>query len=174
MISLGGIVSLASLRVGGDDLDRDIAEWVRHAADAVITAATAEALKMSIGTASPTPRPRTAEVPARRTSDGAPFALTMSGDDVHAAIADHVHQIVRASSECLSGAPPDLAQDVLSTASTSSAAARCSTGCSIGSQRRPRCRCTRATRRPRPSSSAQAAASRTSGRLSQLFASAER
>ena len=113
VISLGGIVSLASMRVGGDDLDRDIAEWVRHAADAVITSATAEALKMSVATASPTPRPRTADVPARRTSDGAPFALSMSGDDVQAAIADHVQQIVRASSECLSGAPPDLAQDVL-------------------------------------------------------------
>jgi rod shape-determining protein MreB and related proteins len=113
VISLGGIVSLASLRLGGDDLDRDVAEWVRHSADAVITDATAEALKTSIGTASPTPRPRSAEVPARRTSDGAPFALHMSGTDVHDAIADHVHQIVRASSECLAGAPPDLAQDVL-------------------------------------------------------------
>ena len=113
VISLGGIVSLASLRIGGDDLDRDIAEWVRHSADAVITTPTAEALKMSIATVSPTPQPRTAEVPARRTSDGAPFALRMSGTDVHAAIAAHVHQMVRASSECLAGAPPDLAQDVL-------------------------------------------------------------
>jgi len=113
VISLGGIVSLASLRLGGDDLDRDIAEWVRHSADAVITDATAEALKTSIGTASPAPRSRSAEVPARRTSDGAPFALRMTGEDVLAAIADHVHQIVRSASECLSGAPPDLAQDVL-------------------------------------------------------------
>jgi len=37
----------------------------------------------------------------------------LSGDDVHRAIADHVHQIVRASSDCLADAPPDLAQDVL-------------------------------------------------------------
>jgi rod shape-determining protein MreB len=113
VISLGGIVSLASLRVGGDDLDRDVAEWVRHHAEAVITTATAEALKTSVATASPTPRPRLAEVPARRTSDGAPFTLQVSGADVHAAIADHVAQIVRASSECLAEAPPDLAQDVL-------------------------------------------------------------
>jgi len=113
VISLGGIVSLASLRVGGDDLDRDIADWIRQRADAVITSSTAEALKVSVATASVEARRRTAEVPARRTSDGAPFVLSVSGDDVHDAIRDHVNQIVRSSSDCLAEAPPDLAQDVL-------------------------------------------------------------
>jgi rod shape-determining protein MreB len=113
VVSLGGIVARASLRLGGDDLDRDVAEWIRHHADAVISTSTAEALKTSVGTADATPRPRTAEVPARRTIDGAPFLLEVSGADVHAAIADHVAQLVRAASECLAEAPPDLAQDVL-------------------------------------------------------------
>ena len=113
VISLGGIVSLASMRVGGDDLDRDISDWIRHHADAVVSAATAEALKMSIATASSSPRQRTAEVPARRTIDGTALLLTVSGEQVHAAIADHVAQMVRSSSECLSQSPPDLAQDVL-------------------------------------------------------------
>lgn len=113
VISLGGIVSLASLRVGGDDLDRDISDWVRHHADAVITGSTAEALKVSIGTAAPEPRPEAAEVPARSTQDGGALMLTVAGAHVHHAIADHVAQIVRASSECLAEAPPDLAQDVL-------------------------------------------------------------
>jgi rod shape-determining protein MreB len=113
VISLGGIVSLASIRIGGDDLDADISAWIRQHADAVITGTTAEALKMSVGTASEHARSRQAEVPARRTTDGAPFTLVVSGDDVHHAIADHVHQIVRASSDCLADAPPDLAQDVL-------------------------------------------------------------
>jgi rod shape-determining protein MreB and related proteins len=113
VISLGGIVSLASLRLGGEDLDRDIAELIRHRGDAVVAPATAEALKRSVATASAVPRERTAQVPSRRTSDGEALLLTVSGDDVHAAIADHVTQIVRASAECLGQAPPDLAQDVL-------------------------------------------------------------
>jgi rod shape-determining protein MreB len=113
VISLGGIVSLASLRVGGDDLDRDIADWTRHHAGAVIAPATAEALKISIGSAARDPLNRTAEVPARMTLDGEGVLLEVSGAQVHAAIADHVGQIVRASSECLAEAPPDLAQDVL-------------------------------------------------------------
>ena len=113
VISLGGIVSLSSLRVGGEDLDTDIAEWVRHRADAVLTAQTAEVLKTSVATAAPTPRPRVAEVPARRTTDGAPFTLRVSGTDVLEAIDDHLQQILRAPSECLAQAPPDLAQDVL-------------------------------------------------------------
>ena len=102
-----------SIRIGGDDLDQDISAWVRQHADAVITNVNAEALKMSVGTASAHARPRHAQVPARRTSDGAPFTLEVSGSDVHLAIADHVAQIVRASSDCLADAPPDLAQDVL-------------------------------------------------------------
>lgn len=113
VISLGGIVSLASMRVGGEDLDSDISDWIRRHADAVITSATAEVLKMSVATASAEPRQRSAEVPARRTSDGATVQLSVSGDQVHDAIADHVSQMVRASSECLAQAPPDLAQDVL-------------------------------------------------------------
>lgn len=113
VVSLGGIVSLASIRIGGDDLDADISAWVRQHADAVITTSNAEAIKMSVGTASEHARPREAEMPARRTNDGAPFTLVVSGDDVHRAIADHVAQIVRASSDCLADAPPDLAQDVL-------------------------------------------------------------
>jgi rod shape-determining protein MreB len=68
---------------------------------------------MSVATAAEQPRPRKAEVPARRTVDGAPFMLSVSGDDVQLAIADHVNQIVRSASDCLAEAPPDLAQDVL-------------------------------------------------------------
>jgi len=113
VISLGGIVSLASLRVGGEDLDRDIADWIRHHGDAVVAPATAEAVKVSIGTALDAPRDRVAEIPARRTHDGVAVLLSITGDDVHAAIADHVAHMVRASSECLGQAPPDLAQDVL-------------------------------------------------------------
>ncbi len=113
VMSLGGIVSLASLRVGGDDLDRDIADFVRNRGDAVVTSATAEAIKQAVASASGTPRARSVEVPARRTQDGAPFTLELSGEDVHAAVADHVNQMVRLASDCLAEAPPDLAQDVL-------------------------------------------------------------
>jgi rod shape-determining protein MreB len=113
VISLGGIVALASLRIGGDDLDRDVADFVRLHADAVVPAATAEAIKVSVATADSVPRLRSVEVPARRTIDGAPYSLTVSGDEVHRAITDHVAQIIRSASECLAEAPPDLAQDVL-------------------------------------------------------------
>lgn len=113
VMSLGGIVSIASARTGGEDLDRDIAEFVRNRADAVVTPATAEAIKRAIATAGETPRARKVEVPARRTSDGAPLTLELSGDDVFTAVADHVTQVVRLASECLGEAPPDLSQDVL-------------------------------------------------------------
>lgn len=113
VISLGGIVALASSRIGGDDLDRDIADFIRLHADAVVAPATAEAIKVSVATAGPVPRLRSVEVPARRTIDGAPYSLTVSGDEVHRSIADHVTQIARSASECLAEAPPDLAQDVL-------------------------------------------------------------
>lgn len=113
MISLGGIVTRASLRLGGDDLDADIAAFVRAHHDAVVAPSVAEAIKRSIATAEPAPRTRRVEVPARHTSDGTPFTLSLSGDDVHEAIRDHVAQIARAPGECLSEAPPDLAQDVL-------------------------------------------------------------
>lgn len=113
VMSLGGIVSLASARVGGEDLDRDVADLVRNRADAVVATSTAEEIKRQLATAGLEPRALTVEVPARRTLDGEPVTLQLSGDDVHAAIADHVAHMVRLASECLAEAPPDLAQDVL-------------------------------------------------------------
>ena len=97
---------------------------------------------MSVATAAAQPRQRIAEVPARRTLDGTALLLSVSGEEVHDAIADHVTQMVRASSDCLAQAPPDLAQDVLVHGLHVVGGGSLSTGSSSASRRPPTCRST--------------------------------
>ncbi len=53
VISLGGIVESRSIRIGGDELDEAIIEWVKKEYNLLLGERTAEQIKMAIGSAFP-------------------------------------------------------------------------------------------------------------------------
>ena len=113
VISLGGIVALKALRVGGRDLDEAIADMVRHSYDLVISERSSEQLKVGIGSAGPATTSHTAEVHGRRTSTGEPASVLLGSDVVSAAIADVLRSIVEGVKQCLADSPPEFAQDAI-------------------------------------------------------------
>ena len=113
MISLGGVVALKALRVGGHDLDGAIATAVRQSLDLVISDHLAQELKHHIASADPSARPVVAEVHGRRTASGDPATEQVSSGLVNRAISDLVSAIVAGSAACLADAPPELAQDAI-------------------------------------------------------------
>ena len=60
VISLSGIVYSNSVRVGGDKMDEAIINYVKRKYNLLIGERTAELIKITIGTAYPTGRDRTA------------------------------------------------------------------------------------------------------------------
>ena len=113
VVSLGGVVALKALRLGGQDLDRAIADMVRQRFDVVISSRMAEELKISIGAAGAAPEVINAEVQGRDVATGEPARAVVSSDDVAGAISDLLRAMVDGVAACLSDSPPEFAQDAL-------------------------------------------------------------
>ena len=113
VISLGGVVAMKALRIGGNDLDHAISEYVRQELDLVISDRVGEELKIRIGSANPATPLALAEVHGRRTSSGAPSTEQVSSEVVASAMHELVNAMVGGAAACLAEAPPELAQDAI-------------------------------------------------------------
>ncbi|MBO0731419.1 MAG: rod shape-determining protein, partial [Acidimicrobiaceae bacterium] len=111
--SLGGIVSLEAIRVGGFDIDNSIQTYVRREYGIAVGERTAEEIKVAIGSAWPMADSVKAEVRGRDLMTGLPKTIILAPEEVRDAIEEHVGAIVDAVVKCLGNAPPELAQDLI-------------------------------------------------------------
>jgi rod shape-determining protein MreB len=112
LVSLGGIVSAESVRVGGRHLDIAIQDHLRRRRGLLVGLVTAEELKVELASATPQPD-AVAEVRGRSIATGLPSAVVVSAEEVAAAIAEPLSHILEAIRRSLGTAPPDLACDVM-------------------------------------------------------------
>src|SRR5690606_22317138 len=94
VVSLGGVVTSQTVRVGGYDLDVALQDWVRTAHGIAIGDRTAEELKIAIGSAFPQPTAEHAEVRGRDLESGTTRTVTVEADEVRTAIERPVTAIV--------------------------------------------------------------------------------
>ena len=113
VISLGGIVTSLSVRTAGDELDRAITSWMKKEHALLLGEATAEEVKVTLGSAFPGPDDRTAEIRGRDLVSGLPRSVTLSSADVRAAMEEPLHTIVDAVRVTLDQTPPELAGDIM-------------------------------------------------------------
>jgi len=117
VISLGGINMSTSARVGGDNMDEAIVAHVRRTHNMLIGEATAERIKIKLGTAKMEAKgklPQTT-VKGRDLANGVPAQITLSQDEVAMAIAECVGQIVQVVRTTLERTPPEIAADLIGT-----------------------------------------------------------
>ncbi|MGH9170226.1 MAG: rod shape-determining protein [Acidimicrobiales bacterium] len=113
VMALGGVVTEASIEVGGGDFDDAIRALLRSSFDLSVPAELAEQVKMVIGTAWPDEEKKV-EVAGRDLGNGCARTVTLSTSEVAGALFPHVESIVAATVECIIQSPPDLANDLLS------------------------------------------------------------
>ncbi|WP_116247209.1 rod shape-determining protein [Nocardiopsis sp. FIRDI 009] len=114
VISMGGIVTSQSIRVGGDELDQAIMTFVKKEYSLMIGERTAEELKMAIGSAYPTGAEELqAEVRGRDLISGLPKTIVLSETDVRQAIEEPVTAIIDAVRTSLDKCPPELSGDIM-------------------------------------------------------------
>jgi len=113
VISLGGIVTALSIRVGGDELDQAIIDWVKREFSLLLGERTAEEIKMAIGSAYKLPGEPDAEIRGRDLATGLPKTIRVSAEDIRKALEDPVNQIVNAVKSTLDKTPPELASDLM-------------------------------------------------------------
>jgi rod shape-determining protein MreB len=113
VISLGGIVSSGSVRVGGNKFDRSIVDYIRHKYNLAIGERSAEEIKMSVGSAMFMDKPLSMEVKGRDMINGLPRILTVTSDDTTEALHDDLDMLMNAIKEVLHRTPPELSADVI-------------------------------------------------------------
>lgn len=113
VISLGGIVAWASIRIGGNKLDQAIADYIKKVHNLAIGDRTAEDIKIKIGNAILQKQPEKMEINGRDLMLGLPRALEISANEVNEAVKDHLIEIVRTVKKVLSETPPEIAADII-------------------------------------------------------------
>jgi rod shape-determining protein MreB len=112
VVSLNGIVYAASVRIGGDKLDEAIIQYVRRNYGILIGEATAERIKLEIGSAYPGEQIRDIIVRGRNLSEGVPRSFTLNSNEILQVLEEPLQGIVSAVRKALEQTPPDLGADV--------------------------------------------------------------
>ena len=113
VISLNGIVTAGSVRVGGNKIDEAIAAYVRRKYNLMIGDRTAEMIKIEIGSALPMDTELTMEVRGRDQVTGLPKTVEISSSEVTEAIVEPLQAIVGVAREVLERTPPELVSDII-------------------------------------------------------------
>ena len=114
VISLGGIVTANSVRVGGDELNETIVAMFKRDFDLDIGINTAEEVKIQLGSAWPLEQEIVGDVGGRDTKTGLPRTQAVTTQQVRDALDDSVLRIIDAIKKTLERTPPELAADVIS------------------------------------------------------------
>ena len=113
IISLGGIVTAKSIRLGGDELDEAIVNYVKKEYSLAIGERTAEDLKIRIGSAYKEGEEMEMEIRGRDLISGLPKTMQISSSEVRDALRDPVNSIVDGIKSTLEKTPPELASDIM-------------------------------------------------------------
>jgi rod shape-determining protein MreB len=114
VIALAGIVSDTSIRVGGDEFDEAILQFLRKTYNILIGEPTAELVKMTIGSAYPSADgEEVMEVKGRDIVSGIPKTVKVGSAEVREAIQEPIAAVVDAVRQALERTPPELASDIV-------------------------------------------------------------
>ena len=113
VISLGGIVTSSSVRVGGDKMNEAIAEYIKKKYNLAVGTQTAEEVKIKIGTALPKKKEQFLDVRGRDLISGLPRNIKVSSNETAQALQDVLKEIISTVKQVLRNTPPELSADVM-------------------------------------------------------------
>jgi rod shape-determining protein MreB len=113
VISLGGIVTSKSIRVGGDELDNYIVNYVKKEYSLMIGERTAEEVKIEIGSAMDSNELGAMDIRGRDLVSGLPKTISISSREINEALKEPVNNIIDAIKSTLEKTPPELSSDVM-------------------------------------------------------------
>ena len=113
VISLGGIVTCNSVRIGGDKMDLAISDYIKKKYNLAVGEQTSEEIKVKIGTALPEKEARIMEVRGRDLISGLPRTIKISSNEISEAIHDILGEIIHVIKIVLRDTPPELSADII-------------------------------------------------------------
>ena len=113
ILSLGGIVESASIRIAGNAFDNDIIKYIKDKYKLLVGERTAEEIKITIGTVFPGSRNEKMEVRGRDLVTGLPHTISLTSEEVEEALRESVYTIIHAVKGILEQTPPELSADII-------------------------------------------------------------
>ena len=112
VLSLGNIVTSASIKTAGNTFDENIIEYIKNKYKLLIGEKTSENIKIKIGTVKSTKKEKL-EIRGRDLIGGLPKTITITSDEVEEALKDSVNKIISMIKVVLEQTPPELASDII-------------------------------------------------------------
>ena len=113
VISLGGIVTSSSTRIGGNKIDQAIVEYVKKKHGLAIGERTAELIKIAIGSATKQTQEEKINVRGRDLTSGFPKVIEISSNEITEAIQEQLREIIQTVKNILQETPPELCSDIM-------------------------------------------------------------
>ena len=113
VLSLGGIASGKSIKVGGEAFDEAIVNYLKREHNLLIGERTAEDIKIKIGSAAEYDGEAAMEIRGRNLTDGLPASVEITSSDVREVLKENVDAIIAAVKETLEVTLPELSADII-------------------------------------------------------------
>lgn len=113
VISMAGIVSSKSIRVGGDKMDEAIIQHMKRKHNLLIGERTAELIKTTIGNALRGDKVERGRIKGRDLALGIPKIIVIDSDEIREALTEQTKIIVETVKTVLEQTPPELAADIV-------------------------------------------------------------
>lgn len=113
VLSLGDIVTSASIKIAGNRFDQDIVDYIKTNYKLLIGDRTAEEIKISVATVYPEGREEELQVRGRDLVSGLPRTITISSTEVEESLRESVRIIVHAAKNVLEQTPPEFSADIM-------------------------------------------------------------
>lgn len=113
VISLGGIVSAASVKYAGNKLDQAIADYIKKTYNLAIGDKMAEDIKVKIGSALPLEEELSMSIKGRDFISGLPRSVELKTNEVVKAISRELREMIQAIKAVLQETPPELSADII-------------------------------------------------------------
>ena len=113
VISLAGTVFSKSIRIGGDEMNEAIVEYLKKTYNLMIGERTSEDIKIKIGSAYPLEEEMSMEVKGRDLVAGLPKTVTITSEEIRESLQEPLRAILECTKMSLERTPPELAADLI-------------------------------------------------------------
>jgi rod shape-determining protein MreB len=113
VLSLGGIVNSASIKIAGNTFDSDISKYIKDKYKLLIGERTAEDIKVQIGTVFKGSKKGKMEVRGRDLVTGLPHGIVITSEEIEDALKKSVYEIIKVTKTVLEQTPPELSADII-------------------------------------------------------------
>jgi rod shape-determining protein MreB and related proteins len=113
VISLSGIVFSKSIRIGGDEMNEAVIEYLKKTYNLMVGERTSEDIKIKIGSAYPLEEEMSMEVKGRDLVAGLPKTVTITSEEIRESLQEPLRAILEVTKMSLERTPPELAADLI-------------------------------------------------------------